>query len=205
MGTSISQPSPKNTDWKSSKVAISNGESVGKIIASILDGFYSEYGQERVTILVDSGVKKVIEILSEKSTILHPSPEEFVTSFILEARRELAIHECNSFFAELALTAGSKAIVSDPNNTSSGFVVEYAARIFDYVISRDLPTTIGSRGVVNLETLSKLLVDVKSECKRQQIQQGDSSDAIDLLHKLFSQRREAVSYTHLTLPTTPYV
>lgn len=196
MGTSVSQPSPKGSspggpEWKEAKESIKEGAQPRQIVQNVLSAFGSEYGAEAQSVLIDAGVKKVAEVLDAKLRGSAPRNEALLASFITDARKELALSQANSFFAELALSSGSKAILQGGDAPAKSFAADFASKIVDYVVSRDLPSTIGSKGLANLESVRKLLGSV-SEDFQTRANSSRENDAIRILENLLAipRRRE---------------
>ncbi|MCM2354121.1 MAG: hypothetical protein NDI63_10955 [Pseudobdellovibrio sp.] len=185
MGTSVSHPSPSGVEWKEAKESIKEGAQPHNIVQNVLVAFGAEYGAEAQKVLVDAGVKKVAEILDAKLQGAVIRNEMLVATFINDARRELALSQSNSFFAELALSAASKAILQGGEAPSKSFAADFASKVIDYVVSRDLPSTIGSKGLTNLESVKRLLNSV-SENFKARAEAGTDTNSIRILESLLA-------------------
>ena len=191
MGTSVSQPSPKGTlpgasDWKTAKAIVSSGGGSIQIISKILSAFSAQYNSNAKATLLDAGVQRVAQVLADKLATGANRDGRLVASFIVEARKALAHSQTNSFFAELALSAGSKAIMKGESAPARVFAVEYATKVVDYAVSRDLPTTIGSVGATNLETVKSVISGIEGEFSSR-ASTAQESDPIQILERLLSE------------------
>ncbi len=196
MGTSVSHPSPGGSsaggsEWKAAKESIKDGAQPRQIVQNVLAAFGAEYGAEAQAVLIDSGVKKVAEILDNKLREAPTRNQMLVAGFITDARKELALTQTNSFFAELALAAGSKAILQGGDSPSKAFAADFASKVVDYVVSRDLPSTIGSKGLANLESVNRLLGSVSADFQGR-AQASDETNSVSILENLLAipRRRE---------------
>lgn len=195
MGTSVSHPSPKSkttggSEWKEVKKSIKDGALPHQIVGNVLSAFGAEYGEQALVVLIDAGVRKVAEILDDKLSNGPIRNEILVANFIVDTRKELAISQCNSFFAELALTAGAKAILQGGETPAESFAAEFASKVIDYVISRDLPSTIGSSGLVNLESVERLLGSVSLDFQRKALRSPETNSISILENLLAIPRRQ---------------
>ena len=196
MGTSVSHPSPGGSspggpEWKEAKESVKEGGQPREVVQKVLGAYGSEYGADAQAVLIDAGVRKVAEILNNQIATGAVRNEQLVAGFITGARRELAVTQTNSFFAELALSAGAKAILQGGDNASKTFAADFASKVIDYVISRDLPSTIGSKGLVNLESVRSLLGTVATNFQTQ-ANASRETDAIRILESILTipRRRE---------------
>lgn len=194
MGTSVSHPSPGGSsaggsEWKDAKESIKDGATSRQIIQNVLTAFGAEYGADAQAVLIDPGVKKVAEILDNKLRTTPNRNEMLVAGFIMDARKELALSQTNSFFAELALSAGSKAILQGGNDPSKAFAAGFASKIVDYVVSRDLPSTIGSKGLANLESVTRLLGSVTQDFQGR-AQASSETSSISILESILAIPRK---------------
>ena len=194
MGTSVSHPSPRGNspgapEWKEAKKNTKEGTTPREVVRGVLSGFGSEYGENAKGVLIDDGVKKVAAVLSAQTHASNARNEEAVLSFITDARRELALSQTNSFFAELALTAGSKALLQGSDDPQKVFASSFASKVIDYVVSRDLPSMIGSKGLTNLESVDRLLAEVSASFE-QKAQASDQTDPIRILESILEIPRE---------------
>lgn len=195
MGTSVSQPSPKGSvpgapEWKDAKETVSAGSPPARIIDGVLAAFGAQYGTAFSDTLVDAGVQKVAEILTAKLSTAAARDEKLVGNFIVDARKALAQSHCNSFFAELALSAGSKAILQGGDNPQGSFAAEYATKVVDYAVSRDLPATFGSAGLTNLESLKTLLGGVHKEFEAK-AQKSSQRDGVGIIKQILNPPRRS--------------
>lgn len=192
MGTSTSHPSPKGSspgapEWKEAKEAIKEGANPRQIVNRVLDAFNAQYGESTRDTLIDAGVKKVAEVLTQKLTATTNRNEMLVIGFITEARKQLALNNCNSLFAELALSSGSKAILQGGAHPEREFAADFATKIVDYVVSRDLPSTLGSVGLANLESVKTLLGSVSHDFHNQANSSTETAP-IEILKEVLRRR-----------------
>lgn len=190
MGTSVSHPSPRGSSpggsaWKEAKESIKDGAQPRQIVQNVLGAFGAEYGAKAQAVLIDAGVKKVAEVLEAKLQDAPGRSEFLVASFIADARKELALTQTNSFFAELALSSGSKAILQGGDAPSKTFAADFASKVVDYVVSRDLPSTIGSKGLTNLESVKRLMTSVSGDFQGR-AHASPETNAVRLLENLLA-------------------
>ncbi len=193
MGTSISQPSPSGSEpggpeWKDAQDAIKSGEPAARVTDKILGAFSAEYGDSALEKLVDRGVQIVSDLARQTNTRPGESTEKLIARFSREAKKELAVASANSFFAELAITAAAKALANEPAQIGQRLSSEYLASVFDYVVSRDLPKTIGSLGLTNLSAVDTLLSEIRKSITKTVRQRGIDNPA-DALRAILPQRR----------------
>ncbi|MCS5710431.1 hypothetical protein [Candidatus Berkiella aquae] len=149
MGTSTSQPSPigrteVGRKWHNVKQCLKIGAPAREVVLAINNAFTAEYGENSP--LLDKGVKLIISLIKS----IENKQVEKIPTFIAEGRRILALEGCNSFFAELALTCAAKSLLKNDTDIHQQFTKEYCKKAIDYIISRDLAFTIGSKGLTNL-------------------------------------------------------
>ena len=71
------------------------------------------------------------------------------------------------------------------------YILDYLKNKNGYVV-RDAKTCFNSHYAMDIELLFQFLNDTQA-------------DTMEKLEKIYKDKTKAVSYTHLTLPTTPYV
>lgn len=188
MGTSVSHPSPRGNspgapEWKEAKDSIKEGANPRQVAQGILGGFGSEYGADAQAVIIDAGVRKVAAVLETQLAASTVRGEAAVITFISQARKELALSQTNSFFAELALSAASRALMQGGDSAEKSFAAGFASKVIDYVVSRDLPSTIGSKGITNLESLDRLLAGVSTNFE-ERAQASRLTDSIQILESI---------------------
>ncbi|EPZ51832.1 MULTISPECIES: hypothetical protein [Pseudomonadati] len=193
MGTSVSQPSPTassegGNEWNDVKDSIRNFTNIENITSKLVVAYESQYDASASEVIVDRGVESVITSL-ERQISANTSSEEKVLNMMLASRKELAINNCNSFFAEIALSAASTALMSNNADVMKKFASNYAKRIIDYIASRDLPMNIGTKGLTNLGSLDRVLSSSEQyfESKLNQSQTGTITEK---LKSIFTQSGE---------------
>ena len=160
MGTSISQGSPTGRSatgqaWSSVKRAVAEGQAPEKVITSIGRAYTTQFGDDFAEKLVDKGVE-----LTEGLIKNFRGKKSDLGEFIVETKKVIASNQANSFVAELAVTAAGSAIADNDGNLYETFKARFAEKIVDYAISRDLPETISTPGLPNLNSSENLFREV---------------------------------------------
>lgn len=188
MGTSISQPSPKGRNttaksWKSVKTSFQSKDDPQYIYTKIFKAYAVEYSNHAANTIIDPGVELVVGLLRNSNyQNLNPIDRlRFIGNFTLHARRELALGNCNSFFAELAVSCASATVMSN-EDIDRKFSEEFLIKVIDYILSRDLPAIIGSGGVINLGSLKNLLNHFQ-DIIHQKIPRDGQLDCIEFLRE----------------------
>lgn len=155
MGTSISQPSPSSPSeggeaWTDLRKTLKTDALPEKAIEQVFQAYQAEYGDSAIALIADPGVQKIEALVTSLSPSAQKNEFLKVAEYTTRARRILAKEKCSSFLAELAISAGVSALLEKtPEARRETFVKNYVLKLVDYVVSRDLPSTIGSVGLPN--------------------------------------------------------
>lgn len=167
MGTSISQGSPTGASdagesWKTLDQEFASGLSPKAVIPKIIDSYKAQFGENANMLIVDKGVLKVEAMLSTFNLPPQQSLQMACANFMVEAKKELAYNGENSFFAEMAVSSASSAILAGENVVEQ-FKKNFLTSIADYIISRDQVIILGNRAVPNLYSKKNYIEAIRRE------------------------------------------